>query len=120
MCIGTATCATPIYFCNIKMKHLQHPDETSKTLETQACNMRYVMSPCCLDEVTEQRGHASEGERRDGQELPHAEVEVPAREVRIVERPEEVVVVVPHAAEDVRLVDHAGVDEVSRGVGATW
>ena len=59
-----------------------------------------------MDEVTEQRGHASEGERRDGQELPHAEVEVPAREVRIVERLEEVVVVVPHAAEDVRLVDH--------------
>jgi hypothetical protein len=33
-------------------------------------------------------------------------------EVRIDERPEEVVVVVPRAAEDVRLVDHVGVDKV--------
>ena len=70
------------------------------------------MSPCCLDEVPEQRGHAGEGERRDGRELPqHAEVGVPAREVRVDERAEEVVVV-PRAAEDVRLVDHAGVDQV--------
>ena len=45
-----------------------------------------------MDEVPEQRGHAGEGERRDGQELPHAEVEVPAREVRVDERPKEVVV----------------------------
>ena len=70
------------------------------------------MSPCCLDEVPEQRGHAGEGERRDGQELPHAEVEVPAREVRVDERPEEVVVVVPRDAEDIQLINHAGVDEV--------
>ena len=70
------------------------------------------MSPCCLDEVPEQRGHAGEGERRDGQELPHAEVEVPAREVRVDERPKEVVVVIPRAAKDVRLVDHASVDKV--------
>jgi hypothetical protein len=28
-----------IYFCNIHMKHLQHTFETSKTLETYACNM---------------------------------------------------------------------------------
>jgi hypothetical protein len=53
-----------------------------------------------------QRGHSGEGEHCDGQELPHAEVEVPTREVRVDERPEEVVVVVPRAAEDVRLVDH--------------
>jgi hypothetical protein len=33
-------------------------------------------------------------------------------EVRIDERPEEVVVVVPRAAEDVRLVDHVSVDKV--------
>jgi hypothetical protein len=51
-----------------------------------------------LNEVPEQRGHTGEGERRDGQELSQAE--------------EEVAVVVPHAAEDVRLVDHADVDEV--------
>ena len=70
------------------------------------------MSPCCLDEVPEQRGHADEGEHHNDQELPHAEVEVPAREVRVDERPEEVVVVIPCAAEDVRLVDHADVDEV--------
>jgi hypothetical protein len=54
-----------IYFCNIKMKHLQHPDKIYETLETQACNMLYAMLPCCLDEVHEQRGHADEGERRD-------------------------------------------------------
>ena len=30
-----------IYICNIKMKHLQHPDETSETLETYACNMGF-------------------------------------------------------------------------------
>jgi hypothetical protein len=27
-------CNILIYFCNIKMKHLQHQDETSKTLKT--------------------------------------------------------------------------------------
>ena len=113
-------CSITIYFCNIKTKHLQYPDETSETLETQACNICCAMSPCCLDEVPEQRGHAGEGERRDDQELPHAEVEVPAREVRVDERPKEVVGVVPLAAEDIQLVDHAGVDEVSRGVGAMW
>ena len=26
-------CNIPIYFCNIKMKHLQHLDETFETLE---------------------------------------------------------------------------------------
>jgi hypothetical protein len=63
------------------------------------------MSTCCLDKVPEQRGHAGEGECRDGQELPHAEVKVPARVVPIEERSEEVVVVVPRAAEDIRLID---------------
>jgi hypothetical protein len=29
-------CNIPIYFYNIKMKHLQHPDKTSETLETYA------------------------------------------------------------------------------------
>ena len=28
----------PDYFCNIRMKHLQH---TSKTFETSACNMQF-------------------------------------------------------------------------------
>ena len=32
-------CNIPIYFCNIRMKGLQHISETSKTLETYACNM---------------------------------------------------------------------------------
>jgi hypothetical protein len=34
------------------MKHLQHLDETSKTLETYFCNMRFprAMSPYCLNE----------------------------------------------------------------------
>ena len=37
-----ATYATSlIYFCNIHMKQLQHTSETSKTLETCACNMRF-------------------------------------------------------------------------------
>ena len=31
-----------IYFCNIKMKHLQHQDETSETLETYSCNMGFA------------------------------------------------------------------------------
>jgi hypothetical protein len=30
-----------IYFYNIKMKHLQHPDETSEMLEIYACNMGF-------------------------------------------------------------------------------
>ena len=34
-------CNIPIYFCNIVIKHLQHTSETSKTLKTYACNMRY-------------------------------------------------------------------------------
>jgi hypothetical protein len=65
-----------------------------------------------LGQVTELRGHTSEGERRDGQDLPHVEVEVLGREVRVDERLKEVVVVVPCVAEDVRLVDHAVVDGV--------
>ena len=64
-----------------------------------------------MDEVPGQCGHAGEGERRDGQELPHAEVEVPAKEVYVDERSEKVVVV-PCTAEDIRLVDCADVDEV--------
>ena len=32
-------CNIPIYFCNIRMKHLKHTYETSKTLETCTCNM---------------------------------------------------------------------------------
>jgi hypothetical protein len=34
-------CNIPIYFCNIYMKHMQYPDETSETLETYACDMRF-------------------------------------------------------------------------------
>ena len=34
-------CNVPIYFCNIKMKHLQHLDKTSETLKTYACNMGF-------------------------------------------------------------------------------
>lgn len=43
-------CDIPIYFCNIRMKDLQHPDETSETLETYSCNMCFqrAMSPCSL------------------------------------------------------------------------
>jgi hypothetical protein len=59
-------CNITIYFCNIKMKHLEHPDKIFETLEMQACNMRCAMSPYCLDEVPKQRGHTGEGERRDG------------------------------------------------------
>ena len=91
-------CNITIYFYNIKMKHLQHPDKTS---ETQACNKLYATSPCCLDEVLEQREHAGDGECCDGKELPHAEVKVPAREVRFDAHLEEVVVVVPRTAKDV-------------------
>jgi hypothetical protein len=65
-----------------------------------------------LDKIPEQHGHADKGERRGSQELPHAEVEVPTREVRIDERLEEVIVVVPRAAQVVRLIDHVGVDKV--------
>jgi hypothetical protein len=45
-------CNIPIYFCNIRMKHLQHLDETSETHETYFCNMRFqhAMSPFYLDE----------------------------------------------------------------------
>jgi hypothetical protein len=78
-----------------------------------------------LDEVPEQCGHANKGGCRDGQELPHAEAKVPARKVCVDERSEEVVVVVPRAAEDVRPVDHAGVDKVveeewARRPAARW
>ena len=36
------TCNIPIYFCNIKMKHLQHLDETSETLETYFYSMGFA------------------------------------------------------------------------------
>jgi hypothetical protein len=49
-----------------------------------------TMSHFYLDEVLEQRRHADEGEHRDGQELPHVEVEV-----RVDERLEKVIVIVP-------------------------
>jgi hypothetical protein len=29
----------PIYFCNTKIKHLQHTSETCETLETYICNI---------------------------------------------------------------------------------
>ena len=32
-------CNIPIYFCNIRMKHLQHTSETFETLKIDACNM---------------------------------------------------------------------------------
>jgi hypothetical protein len=51
--------------------------------------------------ATQTHRHSGKGERRDDQEIPHADVNIPAGEVRVDERPEEVVVVVPHAAEDV-------------------
>jgi hypothetical protein len=54
-----------------------------------------------LDEVPEEHGHTGEGECCNSQELPHAEVKVPAREVRIDECLEEVVIVVPRDAKDV-------------------
>ena len=34
-------CNIPIYFCNIDVKHLQHTLETSETLKTYVCNMRF-------------------------------------------------------------------------------
>jgi hypothetical protein len=34
-------CNIPIYFCNIQMKHMQHPNETSETLQTYTCNIRF-------------------------------------------------------------------------------
>jgi hypothetical protein len=34
-------CNISIYFCNIKMKQLQHLDETYETLETYASNMGF-------------------------------------------------------------------------------
>jgi hypothetical protein len=34
-------CNILIYFCNIQIKHMQHPDKTYETLETFACNMRF-------------------------------------------------------------------------------
>ena len=34
-------CNIPIYFCNILMKHMQHLDKTSETLEIYAYNMRF-------------------------------------------------------------------------------
>jgi hypothetical protein len=93
-------CNIMICFCNIKIKHLQYPDEKhQKHLKHKVATCTAQMSSCCLDEVLEQRGHAGEGECRNGQELPHAEVEVPAREVCVDERPKEVVVVIPRATE---------------------
>jgi hypothetical protein len=65
-----------------------------------------------LDEVPEYHGHTDEGERHNDQELPHVEVKVPTREVCVVERLEEVVIVVPHDTKDVQLIDHAGINEV--------
>jgi hypothetical protein len=41
-CTTIATYATSlIYFCNIRMKHLQRTSQTSETLESYACNMRF-------------------------------------------------------------------------------
>jgi hypothetical protein len=37
-------CNIPISFCNIDIQHLQHTSETSKTLETYYCNMRFQHS----------------------------------------------------------------------------
>jgi hypothetical protein len=34
-------CNIPIYFCDIHLKYLLHTSETSETLKTYACNMRF-------------------------------------------------------------------------------
>jgi hypothetical protein len=39
-------CSILIYFCNIRMKHLQHISEALKTLEIYVCNMRFFLSWC--------------------------------------------------------------------------
>ena len=36
----------PIYFCNIRINHLQRTSETSETLKTYACNMCFFLSWC--------------------------------------------------------------------------
>jgi hypothetical protein len=46
-------CNISIYFCNIRMKQLQHTYKTLETHETYACNMRFqhvAIYPCCLRE----------------------------------------------------------------------
>jgi hypothetical protein len=35
-------CIISIYFCNIKMKHLQHTNKTSETFETYSCNVGFA------------------------------------------------------------------------------
>jgi hypothetical protein len=46
------------------------------------------------------------------QELPHAEVKVSAREVRVDERPEVVVIFIPCTAKDIRFTNNPGINEV--------
>jgi hypothetical protein len=41
-------CNIPIYFCNIRVKHLQHTFKTFRTLEIYACNMRFQHSVTLL------------------------------------------------------------------------
>ena len=36
-------CNILIYFCNIKMKYLQHPDETSEIFETYSCKIVFFL-----------------------------------------------------------------------------
>ena len=35
-------CNIPIYFCNIRMKHLKHISKTSETFEMYTCNMHHI------------------------------------------------------------------------------
>ena len=44
MCENVQYCYIQIYFCNTRMKYLQHCSETFETHETFACNMRQTLT----------------------------------------------------------------------------
>ena len=48
-------CNILIYFCDIHKKHLQHPFQTSETLETYFCNKRFQRNIFLLLEKMEAR-----------------------------------------------------------------
>jgi hypothetical protein len=52
----------PNLLCNIRTKHLQHTSETSKTLETYTCNMRFSPYRSSFGQRRAERGMVGSGQ----------------------------------------------------------
>jgi hypothetical protein len=75
-------CNIPIYFCNIRIKHLQYTSETYEILETDACNMQFKRKHLLAAWRMEARQHVEFAEDSDPAVLVSSGSAVAARQGR--------------------------------------